>query len=161
MWAIIISVLHRIPACVCSLPTLCPPVIFCTRCPCSNHCLVFLSQCAVSWADLVSVCRDWVSRWAKVEPPSRASRNRGGVWAGVLRRGVVWLEALKVVEKRGRLARRRGGGLCIGRGWYSVSPPRDESCWWPPSFALDWPWRSNTEIKEMLQFGVWGILFSH
>lgn len=81
-----------------------------------------MSQFAVSGADLVSVGRDWVSRWAKVEPPSRASRKRGGVWAGVLRRGGVGFAELKVEVKRGRLARRRGGGLFMGRGGYSTKP---------------------------------------
>lgn len=92
VWGIIISVFHRIPARVSSLPTLCPPVISCTHCPCSNHLLLFMSQLAVSWADLMSGCR--VSRWGKEEPPSTASRNRGGVWARVLRRGGVGLVGL-------------------------------------------------------------------
>lgn len=72
---------------------------------------------AVSLADLMSICRDWVSRWAEEEPSSRASRNRGSVTAGVLSRGAVELAGLYIIEKLGRLALRRGGGLCMGRGW--------------------------------------------
>ena len=118
VWGIIISILHRIPACVFSLPALHPPVIFCTRCPCSNHLLVFMSQLAVSWADLVSVCRDCrVSRWVKEDPPSKTSRNRGGVWASLLQIGGMGLVELKVDGKRGILARRRGGGLGKRQGW--------------------------------------------
>lgn len=52
VWGIIISVFHRIPARVCSLPTFCPPVISCTHCPRSNHLLLFMSQLAVSWPDV-------------------------------------------------------------------------------------------------------------
>lgn len=95
VWGIIISVFHRTPANVFSLPTLCPPVISCTRCPCSDHFQVFMSQLSVSWTDLVSVCRDCrVSRWGKEQPLSTASRNRGGVWARVLRSGGVVLVGL-------------------------------------------------------------------
>lgn len=145
VWAVIIAVFHRISAHVCSLSScqLLYPLSLFKSLP-SIHVTV---SCELSSTDLVSVCRDWVSRWAKVEPPSRASRKRGGVWAGVLRRGGVGLEGLYVVVKMGRLALRSGGGLRMGRGWYSVNPPWDKSWCWFPSLTLDWPWRENKQIN--------------
>lgn len=89
---IIISVFHRMCARVSSPPAPCQLLSSLSLVKPSSSIHV---TAGCSWADLVSVCRDCrVSRWGRDEPPSKASRNKGGVWARVLWRGGVGLVGL-------------------------------------------------------------------